>query len=67
MVDTVFEELVRNMSFMDTCNFLRSHAVRYDQQTKDKATRQVNATSQSASSTSSNKKYKTKLSLSINQ
>jgi hypothetical protein len=46
MVGTVFEELVRNKSFIETCNFLRSHAVRHDQQNKDKATRQVNATSQ---------------------
>ena len=26
MVDTVFEQLVRNKSFIETCNFLRSHA-----------------------------------------
>jgi hypothetical protein len=48
MVDTVLEELVRNKSFIETCNFLRSHAVRHDQHTKDKSTRQVNATSQSS-------------------
>jgi hypothetical protein len=57
MVDTVFEELIRNKSIIETCNFLRSHAVRHDQQTKEKATRQVNATSQPSSS---NKKVKTK-------
>ena len=57
MVDTVFEELVRNKSYIETCNFLRSHAVRHDQQTKDKATRQVNNTNQSSSS---NKKDQTK-------
>jgi hypothetical protein len=44
MVDTVFEELVRNKSFIETCNFLRSHAIRHDQQNKEKATRQVNIT-----------------------
>jgi hypothetical protein len=57
MVDTIFEELVRNKSFIETYNFLRSHAVRHDQQFKDKATRQVNATSQPSSS---NKKDKTR-------
>ena len=57
MLDTVFEELVRNKSFIETCNFLRSHAVRHDQQTKDKATRQVNNANQSSSS---NKKDQTK-------
>jgi hypothetical protein len=56
-VDTVFEELVRNKSFIETCNFLRSHAVRHDQQNKEKATRQVKHTSQPSSS---NKKDKTK-------
>jgi hypothetical protein len=57
MVDTVFEELVRSKSFIETCNFLRSHAVCHDQQTKEKATRQVNATSQPSNS---KKKDKTK-------
>jgi hypothetical protein len=60
MVDTVFDELVRNKSFIETSNFLRSHDIRHDQQTNDKATRQVNTTSQSTASTSSNKKDKTK-------
>jgi hypothetical protein len=50
LVDTVFEELVRNKSLIETCNFLRSHAVSHHQQTKDKATRQVNVTSQPSSS-----------------
>jgi hypothetical protein len=51
MVDTVFfKELVRNKSFIETCIFLRLHAVRHDQQNKDIVTRQVNATSQSSSS-----------------
>jgi hypothetical protein len=37
MVDTVFEELVIDKSFIKTCNFLRSHAIRLDQQYKEKA------------------------------
>jgi hypothetical protein len=34
MVDTVFEALVNDKSFSETCNFLRSHAIRHDQQAK---------------------------------
>jgi hypothetical protein len=49
MVDTTFEELVRDKSFIEACNFLRSHAIRHDQQNKEKATRQVNSTSQATS------------------
>jgi hypothetical protein len=48
LVDTVFEELVSDMSFIDTCNFLRSHAIRLDQQYKEKAARQMHNTSQSS-------------------
>jgi hypothetical protein len=36
LVDTVFEELVSDRSFIETCNFLRSHAIRLDQQYKKK-------------------------------
>jgi hypothetical protein len=36
LVDTVFEELVSDKSFIKTCNFLRSHAIRLDQQYKGK-------------------------------
>jgi hypothetical protein len=36
LVDTVFEELVSDKSFIETCNFLRSHAIRLDQQYKEK-------------------------------
>ena len=36
MVDTVFEALVSDKSFLETCNFLVSHAIRYDQQNKEK-------------------------------
>jgi hypothetical protein len=31
LVDTAFEELVSDKSFIETCNFLRSHAIRLDQ------------------------------------
>ena len=54
MVDTVFEELVRNKTFIETCNFLRSHAIRHDQQNKERTARQINATNQA------NKKDKVK-------
>jgi hypothetical protein len=49
MVDTVFEELVRIMSNIEACNFLRSQAVHNDQQNKIKAARHLIATSQSSS------------------
>jgi hypothetical protein len=32
LVDTVFEELLNDKSFIETCNFLRSHAIRLDEQ-----------------------------------
>jgi hypothetical protein len=35
LVDTVFEELVSDKSCIETCNFLRSHAIRLDQQYKE--------------------------------
>jgi hypothetical protein len=41
MVDTVFEALVSDKSFLETCNFLRSHAIRYDQQNKAKNAIQI--------------------------
>jgi hypothetical protein len=40
------EELVRDKSFVETCNFPRSHAIRHEQQNKEKVTRQVNSTCQ---------------------
>jgi hypothetical protein len=46
IVDTVFEELVSDKSFKETCNFLRSHAITLDQQYKEKATRQIHNTTQ---------------------
>ena len=47
IVDTILEELVSDKSFTETCNFLRSHAIRYDQQNKENAARQINGTNQS--------------------
>jgi hypothetical protein len=51
MVDTVFEALVDDKSFLETCNFLRSHAIRHYQQNKEKNARQINSTSQSPGTT----------------
>jgi hypothetical protein len=48
LVDTVFEELVSDKSFIETCNFLRSHAIRLDQQYKEKAARHIYNASQSS-------------------
>ena len=55
MVDTVFEALVDDKSFLETCNFLRSHAIRYDQQNKEKNVRQINNASQSPGATKKDK------------
>jgi hypothetical protein len=60
MVYTLFEELIRSKSFIEICNFLGSYAVRHDQQNKDKATRKVNNTSQSTSSTIFRKRIRPK-------
>jgi hypothetical protein len=46
LVDIVFEELVSDKSFIETCNILRSHAIRLDQQYQEKAARQIHNTSQ---------------------
>jgi hypothetical protein len=46
LVDTVFEELVSDKSFIETCNFLRSHAIRLEQKYKKNAARQIHNTSQ---------------------
>jgi hypothetical protein len=45
-VDTVFEELVIGKFFIETCNRLRSHAIRLDRENKEKAARQIHNTSQ---------------------
>jgi hypothetical protein len=39
LFDTVFEELVSDKCFIETCYFLRSHAIRLDQQYKEQAAR----------------------------
>jgi tRNA U34 5-carboxymethylaminomethyl modifying enzyme MnmG/GidA len=46
LVDTVFEESVsdKKYSFTETCNLLRSHAIRHDQQTKENTVRQIHGT-----------------------
>jgi hypothetical protein len=46
MVDTFFEELVSDKSFIETCNILRSHVIRHDQQNKEKNARQIHNTYQ---------------------
>jgi hypothetical protein len=46
LIDTVFEELVSDKSFIETCNFLRSHAIRLDWQYKEKTARQIHNASQ---------------------
>jgi hypothetical protein len=51
MVDTVFEVLVNDKSFSETCNFLRSHAIRHDQQAKAKNARQIHKTCQPTGTT----------------
>jgi hypothetical protein len=47
LVDTVFEELVSDKSFKETCNFLTSHAIRLDQQYKEKTARQIHNSNRS--------------------
>jgi hypothetical protein len=41
LVDTAFEELVSGKSFIETYNFLRSHAIRLDQQNKEMTLKDV--------------------------
>jgi hypothetical protein len=62
LVDTVFEELVSDISFIETCNFLRLPAIRLDQKYKQKAARHIHNTSQS-SNRSKKEKVKKVLSL----
>jgi predicted aspartyl protease len=47
LVDTVFEELVSDRSFIETCNLLSSNTIRLDQQYKEKAAKQIHNTSKS--------------------
>jgi hypothetical protein len=55
LVDTGFEELVSDKSFIETSNFLRSHAIRLDQQYKKKAARQIHNDIQSSERAKKNK------------
>jgi hypothetical protein len=55
LVDSVFKELISDKSFIETCNFLGSHAIRLDQQYKEKAARQIYNTSQSSNRTKKGK------------
>jgi hypothetical protein len=55
MIDAVFEALVSDKSFSETCNFLRSHANRHDQQTKEESARQIHDTYQPTSTTKKDK------------
>jgi hypothetical protein len=45
LVDRVVEELVSDNSFIETCDFLRSHAIRYDQQNKEKVATKIHNSS----------------------
>jgi hypothetical protein len=64
MVETTFEELVSEMAFIETCNFLRSHAIKHDQQNKETSTKQIQNTYQSPG-TGTNKKDKIKAVLAL--
>jgi hypothetical protein len=55
LVDRVFEERVSDKCFVETCDFLRSDAIRLDQQYKGKATRQIHNASQSSNRAKKNK------------
>jgi adenylosuccinate synthase len=55
MVNTVFEALVNNKSFSEICNFLRSHAIRHNQQRKEKNARQIHTTCQPMGTTKKDK------------
>jgi hypothetical protein len=55
MVDTVFEALVNEKSFSETCNSLRSHVIRHDQQAKEKNARLIHNTCQPAGATKKDK------------
>jgi hypothetical protein len=48
LFDTVFEELVNDKSFIETCNFLRSQDIGLDQKSKENAARQIHNASQSS-------------------
>jgi hypothetical protein len=46
LVDTFFEESVSDKSLIEICDFLRSYAIRLDQQYRERSTRQIHNTSQ---------------------
>jgi hypothetical protein len=48
LLNTVFEEVVNDKSFIETCNILRSDAIRLDQKYKEKAARQIQNTNKSS-------------------
>jgi hypothetical protein len=48
LVDKVFEELVNDKSFIENCNYLKSHAIRLDQQYKEISAREIHNTIQSS-------------------
>jgi hypothetical protein len=62
IVDTAFEEWVSGTSFIETCNFLRSQANRYDQQKNESSVWPIHNTYQSPV-TSTTKKDKIKSNL----
>jgi hypothetical protein len=55
LVDTVIEDLVSNKSFIETYNFLISHAIRYDHSNKEKAARQIHGINQYSNNTKRDK------------
>jgi hypothetical protein len=57
MVNTVFEALVSDKPFEETCNFLRSHAIRHDQQAKEKVAWQIHNTYQPYGTTKKQESY----------
>jgi hypothetical protein len=51
LVNKAFEQLVSDKSLIETFNFLSSHAIRYDQQNKERAARQIDRIHQSSNAT----------------
>ena len=58
LVDTAFDELVTEKYFTEACDFLRIHAIRHAQQSKEKAARQILGTNQSPNSSKRDKAKK---------
>jgi hypothetical protein len=55
LIDTVFEALGNNKSFSETCDFRRLHAIRHNQQAKEKNARQIHTTCQPTCTTKKDK------------